>query len=164
MKFSFKSFLLLLAVLSVFASCQSLEVMHYKYKDFDKVSDKLDNYDVYIHNETTTYKVEKPKVSVVGIKGVVTEIRDPATIAEIKNPQTKSQLRKHKHDLSIYTKADLNTELNATILKNVDMTSYTIIIPKSSGFDASTMGQILGVAAYGTLVGIAVVYAFEGKL
>ncbi len=165
MKFSVKSISLFFIILSVFSSCQSYEVMHYKYKDFDKVSDKLDSYNIYIHDATDTYKVDNAKVSVTGIKGVVTQLRDPAAIAEIKNPQTKKQMRKHKHDLNIYTKAELNTELNATILKNVDITTYTIMIPgKGFRFDAATIGQLLGVAAYGTVVAIAVVYAFEGKL
>jgi hypothetical protein len=166
MKISVKSVLFYILLVSFFTSCSTYEVMHYKRAEFDKVSGRLDAFTVYLHDEHNTYKINNPTLSVTGIKGQLTPITDPKEVAGIKAPRTPKEFRKHKHDLGLYTKTEIDAGAgnNATVLKNIDISDVTRIVPVKPAFDAGLYAQILGVLVYGVIVWVVIFDAFEGKL
>jgi hypothetical protein len=162
MKSAGKFALLFFVVLVVFPSCKTLEMKHYNKSELDKVSSSIGDYNVYLHDKSNTYQVINPSVSPAGIKGGLNPIIDKATIAEIKNPRTRKQLKKHKHDLNIYSKTEIkdNSEL---LVKKEDITDVSHLANKkgaSIGEDIAT-GFVLGL---GVLVWVGVVYSFQGML
>ena len=164
MKLTVKSALLFSLIISLFSSCASLEVMHYKSKDLDRVSKTIGNYVVYVHDKSHTYQLAQPSIVANGIKGQLTPITEAQTIAEIKDPKTKKLLKKHEHDLNIYTKLEIVYDPDKDfLLKNTDITSFSYIAPSakpSIGEDIAT-GFIL---ALGVAVIVGVVYSFQNLL
>ncbi len=107
MKTIVKSALLFILGLLIFSSCRSYKVTHYNKDEIDKVGGEADKYNVYLHDKNLTYQVGKPNLSPAGVKGDLNPILDSATVAEIKHPRTRKQLKKHQHDLNIFTKAEI---------------------------------------------------------
>lgn len=154
---------LFLVCLSVFTSCATLTENHYKREEFNKVSGKLDNYVVYVHDASNTYRIDKPKLTVTGIKGQVVPITDVPTIKEIKNPHTQKELRKHKHDLNLYTKTTIDQDSKETILKNVDISDIAHVNNNSK---VDIAGDIAAgvVLSLGAAILVGTVYIFKGAL
>ena len=138
--------------------------MHHNKSELDKVSANFKDYTVYIHDKSSTYKIEKASLSPGGIKGNPVAITDQAQIAEIKNPNTARLIRKHKHDLSLYTKTEISSNPTGVILKKDDITDVAYANHPKSKFDTGLYLQILAVAALGTLIWVGVVTSFGGLL
>ena len=138
--------------------------MHFKFKDLDKVAKTIGNYTVYIHDKSHTYQLNQPAIVANGIKGQLTTITEAQTIAEIKNPHTKKEMKKHIHDLNIYTKLEINYDPDKDfLLKNTDITSFSYIAPsaKPGAGEYIATGFIM---ALGVAVIVGVVYSFQGLL
>ncbi len=163
MKTAGKLVLLFLISLFVFPSCKSFQMMHYNRAELDKVGASIADYTVYLHDKTNTYQVVNPSISPSGVKGGLNPITDKAAIAEIKNPKTRQQFKKHKHDLNIYTKTEVKDNNSELLVKKEEITDVSHLANKKGagiGEDIGT-GFVLGL---GVLVLVGVVYSFHGML
>ena len=135
--------------------------MHYNRDEIANIGPNVANYKVYIHDKTAIYKVDKPNLSSAGVKGDLTPVLNPDTIAEIKNPHTRKQLKKHQHDLNIYTKTEVDNAPNAIVLKKADITDIAHVIVKAK------IGEDLGAIAilgFGVVVWVVIIDSFQGLL
>ena len=129
--FATRAFFTLLAI-SGLTSCKTYTMVHYKSSELDKVG-KISKYTVYIHDKSNTYKVDKPVLTPVGIKdNELVKITDPETITEIKNPSTPALVKRHRHDLNLYTKV-IVADSNEVVLKKTDITDVTHTTFTSTG-------------------------------
>ena len=150
MKMSVKSALFFLSILFVFTSCSTYKVMHYNRDEITNISGNVVHYKVFIHDKSTLYKVDKPNLSSSGVSGDLSPVSNPDTIAEIRNPHTRQQLKKHMHDLNIYTKVEVKNVPNGVVLKKADITDVSRIITKLNiAEDAGTVAVLgLGVVIW----------------
>ncbi len=129
--FANRALFMLLATAGL-TSCKTYTMVHYKSSELDKVG-KISKYSVYIHDKNNTYKVDKPVLTPAGIKDAqLVKITDPETIGEIKNPSTPALVKRHKHDLSLYTKTTV-ADSNEVVLKKSDITDVTHTTFTSTG-------------------------------
>ena len=129
--FANRALFILLATAGL-TSCKTYTMVHYKSTELDKVG-KISKYTVYIHDKSNTYKVDKPVITPVGIKDAqLVKITDPETITEIKNPSTPALVKKHRHDLSLYTKVLVN-DSNEVVLKKTEINDITHTTFTSTG-------------------------------
>lgn len=135
--------------------------MHYNRDEVSNIGANATNYKVYIHDKTALYKVDKPNLSVAGVKGDLTPVLNPDTIAEIKNPHTRKQLKKHQHDLNIYTKTEVDNAPNAIVLKKADITDISHIVVKANIGNGIGTVAILGL---GVVVWVVIIASFQGLL
>jgi hypothetical protein len=160
--------LLFLFVLSVFTSCSSYEVIHYNRNEIDKkIGSNIAKYDVYIHDKGNTYKVGNPSLSPAGVKGDLTPVTDRVTIAEIKNPHTRRQFKRHLQDLSIYTQAEISEDKNDVVLKKEAITGFSLIALHTAADNSVDFENIAGTTfavGLNIVIWVGIVYAFEGKL
>ncbi len=150
-----------LILLSVFASCTSYKVMHYGRDEITNIGPKVSAYKVYVHDEKSLYRVDKPNLSIAGVKGDLTPILNPDTITEIKEPHTRKQLKRHEHDLNISTKTEIKSNPNGMVLKKDDITDVSHIVAKAR--IAESVGAI-AVLLFGVLVWVFIVKSFQGLL
>jgi hypothetical protein len=163
LKTSIKLVLFFSVLCFICASCGRYEIMHHDRNELTKVSENFSDYKVYIHDKKHTYAVEKASLVPAGIKGNLIPITDPAKIAEIKNPSTPGLLRKHKHDLSLYTKTQVDSASTGVVLKKEDITDVAHAAHKGK-FNAGLYVQIAAVAAVGMLIWVLVISSFGSFL
>lgn len=161
MKSSVKTIFLFLTLLFVFSSCRTYKVAHYSRDEITNISGDVVKYKVYIHDKSTLYKVDKPNLSSLGVSGDLTPVSNPDTVAEIKNPHTKKLLKKHLHDLNIYTKTEVKNVPNGVVLKKADITDVSRILTAVDVAEDIETGAILGL---GVVVWVAIIYSFQGLL
>lgn len=160
MKTTVKLTLLFVISLSFLTSCRSYKVMHYNRDEITNLGN-VSNCKVYIHAKTTLYKVDKPNLSSAGVKGELTQVENHDTVAEIEDPHTRKQLKKHQYDLNIYTKKEIKNTSNSFMLKKADITDISrITVNLNIGEDIGT-AAILGL---GVVVWIVIIKSFQGLL
>jgi len=164
MKTSIKLALLFFITGSIFTSCKTYQVVHYKRSEIPKISDGFNDDSVYIHDQHSIYKVVKPSLALNEVKGTLVPISDSAKLAELKDLRTQKQLKTHKHDLNIYTKAEVKDLPDGGVLKKEDITDISKVTPVPPKFDVALFTEILLVAALGTLVWVAIISSFGGLL
>jgi hypothetical protein len=162
MKTAIRTALLLIIISSAFTSCKSYEVMHYKNNELDKVG-KLTDYTVYVHDKGKTFKMNNPSSSPAGVSGGLTQITDPDKAKEIRNPNTPGEIRKHKHDLNLFTKTDIGDSAKTVALKRDEITDVSITVSKS-GINWTDIGNgvatvLVCMVCIASIAGI--VYAFQ---
>jgi hypothetical protein len=135
--------------------------MHYNRDEITNISGDVVKYRVYIHDKTALYKVDKPNLSSQGVSGDITPVSNTDTIAEIKNPHTKKLLKKHQHDLNIYTKTEVKSSPTGLVLKKADITDVSHILVAVDVAEDIETGAIL---ALGVVVWVAIIYSFQGLL
>lgn len=150
-----------LLLLLVFASCTSYKMTHYNRDEITNIGPNVTKYKVYIHDEKSLYRVDKPNLSSAGVKGDLVPVLNPDTITEIQEPRTRKQLKKHQHDLNIYTKTEVKSNPNAVVLKKTDITDVSHIVAKAK--IAESAGTI-AILAFGVLVWIFIIKSFQGLL
>ncbi len=148
----------------VFTSCGTYQIMRYDRTEIDKVRANFSDYHVYIIDSTHTYRVEKDSLAPTGIVGKLVEITDQPQIEEIKNPNTPQLLRKHKHDLDLYTKIIVKDNPKNVILKRTEVTKVVRIIAGKSKGGVGKYIEIVFVVALGSAVLYGVVASFHGLL
>src|ERR1700722_19657352 len=114
-----KKTILFLSILLAFSSCKTYQVMHYKDGGVEKLDAK--NYKVYIHTAKNLYLVTKPAISPTGITGDISEVKDQAEAEEIKNPTSPSLIKKHRHDLNIFTRTQIADSVSNITVKKGDI-------------------------------------------
>jgi hypothetical protein len=145
-----KLFFALLIALCL-ASCKTYELKHYKGAELDNIG-KVSYYDVYVHSKENTYKVDKPSLSSTELKGNFTPITDKAEVAEIKNPRTAEELKKHKHDLSLYTQTEIKDSTRT--LKKAEITDVAHAVSHSKVNVGDILTTIFGLALCIGLLGV----------
>lgn len=135
--------------------------MHYNRDEVSNIGPNVTKYKVYIHDKTALYKVDKPNLSSAGVKGDLSPVLNPDTIAEIKNPHTRKQLKKHQHDLNIYTKTEVDNAPNAIVLKKADITDVSHIAVKANIGNGVGTIAVLGL---GVVVWVIIIDSFQGLL
>lgn len=161
MKNTVKLILYSLLLLLVFTSCTSYKMMHYNRDELLNLGPKVSKYKVYVYDEKSLYRVTSPNFSSAGVKGELTPVLNPDTIAEIKEPRTRKQLKKHQHDLDISTKTDIKSNPGGLVLKKNDITGVSYILAKAQ--IAETVGTI-AILVFGVLVWIFIFKSFQGLL
>jgi len=161
MKTNAKLALLFLASVLALTSCQSYKVMHYNRDEITNISGNVVKYRVFIHDKSAVYKVDQPNLSSSGVKGDLTPVLNPDTIKEIKNPRTRKQLKRHVHDLNIYTKTEVKTTSNDIVLKKADITDVSHIVTKVDIANDIGTAAILGL---GVVVWVVIIQSFQGLL
>lgn len=161
MKTTLKSVLFFLATLSLFSSCRSYKIMHYNRDEITNISGDVVDYKVYIHDKSTLYKVDKAHLSSMGVAGDLSPVSNPDTVAEIKNPHTRKQLKKHQHDLNIYTKLEVKNVPNGIVLKKADITDVSRITSKVD--IAEDVGTV-SIFGFGVLVWVLIIKSTQGLL
>ncbi|MGP8214900.1 MAG: hypothetical protein ACLQQ4_04990 [Bacteroidia bacterium] len=150
--------LLFLVSIFVFTSCKTYQVTHYKSNDIGKIG-KIESYTVYIHSKNGTFKVDKPSLTTSGVNGELTRITDQSKVEEIRNPVTRTQLKRHRHDLNLYTKTEI-IDSSFSVLKKQDINDISITISKSPVNIGDIAGAVL-VSGLGIAMIAGIVYAFE---
>jgi len=135
--------------------------MHYSRDEITNISGNVVNYRVFIHDKTALYAVDKPNLSSSGVAGDLTPILNPDTIREIKNPRTRKQLKRHLHDLNIYTKTEVKTTSKDIVLKKADITDVSHIVSKVDIANDIGTAAILGL---GVVIWVLIVKSFQGLL
>ena len=161
MKRTSKLVLYTVFLLSVFASCTSYKVMHYSRDEITNIGPKVSTYKVYVHDEKSLYRLDKPNLSSAGVKGDLTPVLNPDTITEIKEPHTRKQLKRHEHDLNISTKTEIKSNPNGIIIKKEDIIDVSHIIAKAR--IAESVGAI-AILIFGVFVWIFIINSFQGLL
>jgi len=126
-----KRILLLLIPLLGLASCHTYEVMHYKSNELSGKIKDISKYHVYINYKNKTYKVTKPTFVKYEIKGNITPVTNQAKANEIRNPATKSQMRKHKHDLNLFVQTAIKDSAVNVSVQTRDVKEATVIVSHS---------------------------------
>ena len=153
-----KTAIFLLIASLAFTSCKTYEVVHYKSSDLDKLG-KVSKYTVYIHAPKNTFIVTKPLISPTGVTGDISPIKDASAAAEIRNPGTPGLIKKHRHDLNVFTKtaiADTTVKVN---LKKNEVSEYTLTVAHSKvHWDkiGEVVAGIFGLAISASLVALLV--------
>ena len=162
MKIIVRTVLLFLITVSALTSCKSYELMHYKGSELDKVG-KISDYTVYVHDKGKTFKVDNPSASSAGVTGGLTQITDPEKVKEIRSASTPGEIRKHKHDLNLFTKTEIGDSAKTVMLKRDEITDVSVTVSKSNvkwkdiGNGVATV--LVCAVCIASLAGI--VYAFE---
>jgi hypothetical protein len=160
MKTSVKLALLFIIALFTLSSCRSYKVMHYNRDEITNISGNVVKYRVFIHDKTSLYQVDKANLSSSGVAGDLTPILNPDTIKEIRNPHTHKQLKRHEHDLNIYTKTEVKTS-GDIVLKKADITDVSHIVSKVD--IANDIGAV-AILGLGVVVWVVIVDSFQGLL
>jgi hypothetical protein len=74
----------LLAIALLFGGCNNYRKISYSKVDVFKkkpVKEKIDRYDIYVHQDETTYRVENPEVSESGLSGTPVEVTEEEMIS-----------------------------------------------------------------------------------
>ena len=135
--------------------------MHASRDEITNVGAKVPSYKVYIHDKAALYKVDKPNLSIEGVRGDITPVLNPDTIAEIKNPHTRQQYKRRIHDLNIYTKVEVKESSNGVVLKKTDITDISYVTSKVNVAEDIGTVAILG---FGVVVWVGIIYSFQGLL
>jgi hypothetical protein len=152
----------LLITLLAFTSCKTYEVKHFKGGEIDKSLDVTKD-KVYIHAQKGLYKVTQPSISKDGVAGDITPVKDPKEAEEIRDPGTPHLMKKHRHDLNIFTKTEITDSTKNVTLKKNDITEYSVVITHSNvKWDkvGDIVKDVLGVAVCIVVMG-ALVYWFS---
>lgn len=164
MKTTVNIVLFFLVSVLIFPSCNPYKLMHYNRSELDKVGPKITDYTVYLHDKENTYKVDNAAVTPAGIKGSITPVPDKATIAEIKNPRTRKQIKRQMKVLNIYVKTEIKEGNGEVSVKKDDINEVSHITKSKA---AQNIGQDIGtgfVLCFGVLVWVGVVYSLHGLL
>jgi spore coat polysaccharide biosynthesis protein SpsF (cytidylyltransferase family) len=130
--------------------------MHYGRDEITNIN--AANYRVFIHDKTSLYKVDKPNLSSSGVTGEYTPVLNPDTIKEIDRQHTRKQYKRHLHDLNIYTKTELKTNV---ILKKADITDISHL---KVGVDIADDLGTAAIFGLGVVVWIVIIKSFQGLL
>jgi hypothetical protein len=162
MKNTVKLALSFLILLSLFTSCRSYKLVHSNRDEITTAGGDLTKHRVYIRDKTALYSVDKPNLSIEGVKGSLTPVLNPDTISEIKDPHTRKQLKRRQHDLVVTTKTEVkDVPANAVVLKKADITDITHIT--SSYNIAEDIGTV-AILGLGVVVWVVIVESFQGLL
>jgi len=145
--------------LSVFTSCRSYKVVHSSRDEITNVGAAKNI--IYIHDKTALYKVDSPNLSSEGVKGNLTPVLNPDTIAEIKNPRGRKQLIRRQHDVLITTKTEVKEVPNAVVLKKADILDISNITSNVNVAENIGTVAILGL---GVVVWVVIIKSFQGLL
>jgi hypothetical protein len=129
--------------------------MHYKNGAVDKLDAK--KYKVYIHTAKNLYLVTKPAISPTGVTGDISQVKDQAEAEEIRNPSTPGLVKKHKHDLNIFTRTQIADSVSNVTVKKGDIYEYSLTISHSK-VNWDKIGEVVG-GIFGITVGLALVGA-----
>lgn len=160
MKNTVKLAISFLLVLTLFTSCRSYKIMHFSRDQITNVGN-VATYKVYIHDKNSLYKVDKPNLSSAGVKGDLTPVLNPDTVAEIKDPHTRKQFKRQEHDLVIYTKAEVKNSSTDVVLKKNDIADISHIVSKVAVAEDVGTVAVLGL---GVVVWVLIIKSFQGLL
>lgn len=135
--------------------------MHYNKDEITTIGPKVTTYKVYVYDEKSLYRVDKPNLSTEGVKGELTPVLNPDTIAEIKEPHGRKQLKRHQHDLDISTKTEIKNNPGGLVVKKSDITGVSHILAKAK--IAESAGAIV-ILLFGVLVWVFIIKSFQGLL
>lgn len=125
-----RTILLIAIAVTTLTSCATFEVMHYKNNELDKVG-SISDYKVYLHNKGSIYQMDKPSMGKDGITGTLSPVTDPDKAKEIRNPSTPGEIKRHKHDLNLFTKIALKDSTRTVTIKKADITDVSVTVSKS---------------------------------
>lgn len=73
-----------------------------------QLREDFSEYDVYIHDRTSTYKLNDPALKGNQVQGKPDLILSAEEVQEITSPKTRKELKAHRYDLNIYTLKDIS--------------------------------------------------------
>ncbi len=122
--FSPFSRIVLFTLISFFLTqCASYKQVSLSENEFDNnrpVKESFKDYNIYLFGDNGAYRLENPSINDSTVKGRPVLIRDSANLAQIQNPGSRKEQKRHKNDLLVFTDKPIiiNDKDNASIVLN----------------------------------------------
>lgn len=141
---------LLLCSLMIFLGCTSYKQISLTKDDFfttKRVTEKIDKYNVYVHDNNQTYKLMNPRMTGHSILGEPDIIASKKEIEMIKSATKKKDKAEHKNDISVYVnKTPSPNSQGAFEIPYENISKVDMYEVHTKGIFASVLGIILIIA------------------
>jgi hypothetical protein len=165
MKKIYSYFLIVLILVTVGSGCRTYRQETLSSDDFyynKQLQHTVDKYNVYVHDGQNSYKITAPVINGDTVTGTLVKINSTDII---KRPKGRKELAKHRKELNVYLKKNVDTALitNAFKISKIEVDRVDAVVKNKKSFFALFAGIALLIILTAVLIYGLITIAVKGS-